>query len=84
MCVCQSQQLQQLQQQNLNLQQFVLVQPGHPIAAQLQPAQFIISQTPQGQQSECSAILISAQPCVELACFGWPLLIFGGFFKYDF
>lgn len=48
-----SQQLQQLQQQqNLNLQQFVLVQPGHPIAAQLQPAQFIISQTPQGQQSE--------------------------------
>nr|XP_023690855.1 POU domain, class 2, transcription factor 1 isoform X2 [Paramormyrops kingsleyae] len=45
------QQFQQLQQQNLNLQQFVLVQPGHPIAAQLQPAQFIISQTPQGQQS---------------------------------
>ncbi|KAJ8255723.1 hypothetical protein COCON_G00195870 [Conger conger] len=43
--------LQQLQQQNLNLQQFVLVQPGHPIATQLQPAHFIISQTPQGQQS---------------------------------
>ncbi|XP_048834490.1 POU domain, class 2, transcription factor 1-like isoform X9 [Brienomyrus brachyistius] len=39
--------LQQLQQ----LQQFVLVQPGHPIATQLQPAQFIISQTPQGQQN---------------------------------
>ncbi|KAL0185185.1 hypothetical protein M9458_020882, partial [Cirrhinus mrigala] len=49
------QQLQQLQQQqNLNLQQFVLVQPGHPIATQLQPAQFIISQTPQGQQSKSS------------------------------
>ncbi|XP_031414511.1 POU domain, class 2, transcription factor 1b isoform X3 [Clupea harengus] len=47
-------QLQQLQQQNPNLQQFVLVQPGLPIATQLQqlqPAQFIISQTPQGQQS---------------------------------
>ncbi|XP_048095120.1 POU domain, class 2, transcription factor 1b isoform X4 [Alosa alosa] len=45
------QQLQQLQQQNPNLQQFVLVQPGLPIATQLQPAQFIISQTPQGQQT---------------------------------
>ncbi|XP_076120038.1 POU domain, class 2, transcription factor 1b isoform X1 [Alosa pseudoharengus] len=44
-------QLQQLQQQNPNLQQFVLVQPGLPIATQLQPAQFIISQTPQGQQT---------------------------------
>ncbi|XP_029936418.1 POU domain, class 2, transcription factor 1b isoform X3 [Myripristis murdjan] len=44
-------QLQQLQQQNLSLPQFVLVQPGHPIATPLQPAQFIISQTPQGQQS---------------------------------
>ncbi|XP_077393003.1 POU domain, class 2, transcription factor 1b isoform X2 [Festucalex cinctus] len=33
------------------LQQFVLVQPGHPIATPLQPAQFIISQTPQAQQS---------------------------------
>eukprot|EP00062_Callorhinchus_milii_P011055 gi/632956567/ref/XP_007894021.1/ PREDICTED: POU domain, class 2, transcription factor 1 isoform X3 [Callorhinchus milii] len=44
------QQLQQLQQQNLNLQQFVLVQPGHPIATNLQPTQFIISQSPQGQQ----------------------------------
>ncbi|CAO2637566.1 POU domain, class 2, transcription factor 1 (Fragment) [Lemmus lemmus] len=40
------QQLQQLQQQNLNLQQFVLVHP----TTNLQPAQFIISQTPQGQQ----------------------------------
>ncbi|XP_063069917.1 POU domain, class 2, transcription factor 1b isoform X2 [Engraulis encrasicolus] len=44
-------QLQQLQQQNPNLQQFVLVQPGLPIATQLQPAQFIISPSPQGQQS---------------------------------
>uniref|UniRef100_A0A3Q3DS15 POU domain protein n=1 Tax=Hippocampus comes TaxID=109280 RepID=A0A3Q3DS15_HIPCM len=40
-----------LQQQNLSLPQFVLVQPGHPIATPLQPAQFIISQTPQAQQS---------------------------------
>uniref|UniRef100_A0A8C5LPX1 POU domain protein n=1 Tax=Leptobrachium leishanense TaxID=445787 RepID=A0A8C5LPX1_9ANUR len=40
------QQLQQLQQQNLNLQQFVLVHP----TTNLPPAQFIISQTPQGQQ----------------------------------
>ncbi|XP_029558773.1 POU domain, class 2, transcription factor 1b isoform X4 [Salmo trutta] len=44
-------QLQQLQQQNLTMPQFVLVQPGHHIATQLQPGQFIISQTPQGQQS---------------------------------
>ncbi|XP_041723842.1 POU domain, class 2, transcription factor 1-like isoform X5 [Coregonus clupeaformis] len=43
--------LQQLQQQNLTMPQFVLVQPGHHIATQLQPGQFIISQTPQGQQS---------------------------------
>ncbi|XP_054643356.1 POU domain, class 2, transcription factor 1b isoform X3 [Dunckerocampus dactyliophorus] len=41
----------QLQQQNLSLPQFVLVQPGHPIATPLQPAQFIISQTPHAQQS---------------------------------
>ncbi|XP_042282322.1 POU domain, class 2, transcription factor 1b isoform X6 [Thunnus maccoyii] len=39
----------QLQQQNLGLPQFVLVQPGHPIATSLQP-QFIISQTPPAQQ----------------------------------
>ncbi|XP_064800104.1 POU domain, class 2, transcription factor 1-like isoform X3 [Oncorhynchus masou masou] len=45
------QQLQQLQQQNLTMPQFVLVQPGHHIATQLQPGQFIISQSPQGQQS---------------------------------
>ncbi|CAB1346480.1 unnamed protein product, partial [Coregonus sp. 'balchen'] len=51
-CVCEDfQQLQQLQQQNLTMPQFVLVQPGHHIATQLQPGQFIISQTPQGQQS---------------------------------
>ncbi|XP_035378895.1 POU domain, class 2, transcription factor 1b isoform X3 [Electrophorus electricus] len=73
-------QLQQLQQQqNLNLQQFVLVQPGHPIAAQLQPAQFIISQTPQGQQSllqaqnlltqlpQSQANLLQTQPSITLA-----------------
>ncbi|KAM9486805.1 POU domain, class 2, transcription factor 1b isoform 3-T3 [Clarias gariepinus] len=73
-------QLQQLQQQqNLNLQQFVLVQPGHPIAAQLQPAQFIISQTPQGQQSllqaqnlltqlpQSQANLLQSQPSITLA-----------------
>lgn len=42
------QQLQQLQQQNLNLQQFVLVHP----TTNLPPAQFIISQTPQGQQGD--------------------------------
>uniref|UniRef100_A0A4W6FHF8 POU domain protein n=1 Tax=Lates calcarifer TaxID=8187 RepID=A0A4W6FHF8_LATCA len=40
---------QQLQQQNL-LPQFVLVQPGHPIATPLQ--QFIISPTPQAQQGK--------------------------------
>ncbi|XP_061093126.1 POU domain, class 2, transcription factor 1-like isoform X2 [Conger conger] len=34
---------------NLNLQQFVLVQPGHPITTQLQPAHFIISQPALGQ-----------------------------------
>ncbi|XP_018603566.2 POU domain, class 2, transcription factor 1-like isoform X2 [Scleropages formosus] len=32
-----------LQQQNLNLQQFVLLQSGQPVSTQLQPAQFIIS-----------------------------------------
>ncbi|XP_052421688.1 POU domain, class 2, transcription factor 1b isoform X2 [Carassius gibelio] len=73
-------QLQQLQQQqNLNLQQFVLVQPGHHIATQLQPAQFIISQTPQGQQSllqaqnlltqlpQSQANLLQTQPSITLA-----------------
>ncbi|KAJ8253253.1 hypothetical protein GJAV_G00210760 [Gymnothorax javanicus] len=68
----------QLQQQNLNLQQFVLVQPGHPIATQLQPAHFIISQTPQGQQSllqaqnlltqlpQSQANLLQPQPSITL------------------
>ncbi|XP_062389948.1 POU domain, class 2, transcription factor 1b isoform X2 [Sardina pilchardus] len=72
-------QLQQLQQQNPNLQQFVLVQPGLPIATQLQPAQFIISQTPQGQQSllqasnlltqlpQSQANLLQTQPSITLA-----------------
>uniref|UniRef100_A0A8B9JCE6 POU domain protein n=1 Tax=Astyanax mexicanus TaxID=7994 RepID=A0A8B9JCE6_ASTMX len=78
--LCVPQQLQQLQQQqqNLNLQQFVLVQPGHPIATQLQPAQFIISQTPQGQQSllqaqnlltqlpQSQANLLQTQPSITL------------------
>lgn len=43
-------QIAPLQQQNLSLPQFVLVQPGHPIATPLQGAQFIISPTPQAQQ----------------------------------
>uniref|UniRef100_A0A667ZLB6 POU domain protein n=1 Tax=Myripristis murdjan TaxID=586833 RepID=A0A667ZLB6_9TELE len=72
-------QLQQLQQQNLSLPQFVLVQPGHPIATPLQPAQFIISQTPQGQQSllqapslltqlpQSQANLLPSQPNITLA-----------------
>ncbi|XP_054443792.1 POU domain, class 2, transcription factor 1 [Pteronotus mesoamericanus] len=69
------QQLQQLQQQNLNLQQFVLVHP----TTNLQPAQFIISQTPPGQQGllqaqnlltqlpqQSQANLLQAQPSVAL------------------
>ncbi|XP_056610349.1 POU domain, class 2, transcription factor 1b isoform X9 [Triplophysa dalaica] len=69
--------LQQLQQQqNLNLQQFVLVQPGHHIATQLQPAQFIISQTPHGlmqaqnllnQLPQSQANLLQTQPSITLA-----------------
>uniref|UniRef100_A0A4W3GRR1 POU domain protein n=1 Tax=Callorhinchus milii TaxID=7868 RepID=A0A4W3GRR1_CALMI len=59
------QQLQQLQQQNLNLQQFVLVQPGHPIATNLQPTQFIISQSPQG--SNYFFLHVSCQGDVGLA-----------------
>ncbi|XP_035266084.1 POU domain, class 2, transcription factor 1-like isoform X9 [Anguilla anguilla] len=67
-----------LQQPNLNLQQFVLVQPGHPIATQLQPAHFIISQTAQGQPSflqasnlltqlpQSQASLLQAQPSITL------------------
>ncbi|XP_040859340.1 POU domain, class 2, transcription factor 1 isoform X2 [Ochotona curzoniae] len=69
------QQLQQLQQQNLNLQQFVLVHP----TTNLQPAQFIISQTPQGQQGllqaqnlltqlpqQSQASLLPSQPSITL------------------
>ncbi|XP_056888380.1 POU domain, class 2, transcription factor 1b isoform X9 [Takifugu flavidus] len=51
----------QLQQQNLSLPQFVLVQPGHPIATPLQPAQVIISQTPQAQQILLSVGILQAQ-----------------------
>ncbi|XP_034742173.1 POU domain, class 2, transcription factor 1b isoform X9 [Etheostoma cragini] len=69
----------QLQQQNLSLPQFVLVQPGHSIATQLQPAQFFISQTPHGQQGilqaqslltqlpQSQANLLPTQPCITLA-----------------
>ncbi|XP_070831579.1 POU domain, class 2, transcription factor 1b isoform X13 [Chaetodon trifascialis] len=69
----------QLQQQNLSLPQFVLVQPGHPIATPLQPTQFIISQTPQTQQSilqaqslltqlpQSQANLLPTQPSITLA-----------------
>ncbi|XP_029698297.1 POU domain, class 2, transcription factor 1b isoform X8 [Takifugu rubripes] len=68
----------QLQQQNLSLPQFVLVQPGHPIATPLQPAQVIISQTPQAQQSilqaqnllnqlpQSQANLLHTQPTITL------------------
>ncbi|XP_058275244.1 POU domain, class 2, transcription factor 1 isoform X2 [Hirundo rustica] len=71
-----AQHLQQLQQQNLNLQQFVLVHP----TTNLQPAQFIISQTPQGQQGllqaqnlltqlpqQSQANLLQSQPSITLA-----------------
>ncbi|XP_077584024.1 POU domain, class 2, transcription factor 1-like isoform X1 [Stigmatopora nigra] len=54
-------QISPLQQQNLSLPQFVLVQPGHPIATPLQPTQFIISQTPQTQQSILQAQSLLAQ-----------------------
>ncbi|KAM8858238.1 POU domain, class 2, transcription factor 1b isoform 8-T8 [Synchiropus picturatus] len=69
----------QIQQQNLSLPQFVLVQPGHHIATPLQPTQFIISQTPQTQQSilqaqglltqlpQSQANLLPTQPSINLA-----------------
>ncbi|KAF7215599.1 POU domain, class 2, transcription factor 1b isoform X4 [Nothobranchius furzeri] len=65
----------QLQQQNLSLPQFVLVQPGHPIATPLQPTQFIISQMPQVQQAQSlltqlpqsQANLHPTQPSITLA-----------------
>ncbi|XP_040278862.1 POU domain, class 2, transcription factor 1 isoform X3 [Bufo bufo] len=69
------QQLQQFQQQNLNLQQFVLVHP----TTNLPQAQFIISQTPQGQQGllqaqnlltqlpqQSQANLLQSQPSITL------------------
>ncbi|KAG8000571.1 POU domain, partial [Nibea albiflora] len=68
----------QIQQQNLSLPQFVLVQPGHPITTSLQP-QFIISQTPQAQPSilqpqglltqlpPSQANLLPTQPSITLA-----------------
>ncbi|XP_065110078.1 POU domain, class 2, transcription factor 1a isoform X5 [Paramisgurnus dabryanus] len=43
-----SQPIQIASPQGLNLQQFVLLQPGHSITPQIQP-QFIISSSPQGQ-----------------------------------
>ncbi|XP_056245118.1 POU domain, class 2, transcription factor 1b isoform X2 [Seriola aureovittata] len=70
---------QQLQQQNLGLPQFVLVQPGHPIATPLQSAQFIISQSPQAPQGilqtqslltqlpQSQANLLPTQPSIALA-----------------
>uniref|UniRef100_I3K9N3 POU domain protein n=1 Tax=Oreochromis niloticus TaxID=8128 RepID=I3K9N3_ORENI len=67
-----------LQQQNLSLPQFVLVQPGHHIATPLQP-QFIISQAPQAQQGRLTCMslltqlpqsqpnLLPTQPSITLA-----------------
>ncbi|XP_040057125.1 POU domain, class 2, transcription factor 1 isoform X7 [Gasterosteus aculeatus] len=51
----------QLQPQNLSLPQFVLLQPGHPIATLQQPTQFIISQPTQAQQS-----ILQAQSLLNL------------------
>ncbi|XP_056282037.1 POU domain, class 2, transcription factor 1b [Pseudoliparis swirei] len=51
----------QLQPQNLSLPQFVLLQPGHPIATLQQPTQFIISQPTQAQQG-----LLQAQGLLNL------------------
>ncbi|XP_010776990.1 POU domain, class 2, transcription factor 1b isoform X8 [Notothenia coriiceps] len=68
----------QLQPQNLSMPQFVLLQPGHPIATQLQPTQFIISQTPHTQQGlmqaqsllnqlpQSQANLLTTQPSITL------------------
>ncbi|KAG7275937.1 hypothetical protein CRUP_011387 [Coryphaenoides rupestris] len=46
----------QLQQQNLSLPPFVLVQTGHPIATSLQSTPFIISPATQGQPSFVSPL----------------------------
>uniref|UniRef100_A0A8C3FFN0 POU class 2 homeobox 1 n=1 Tax=Chrysemys picta bellii TaxID=8478 RepID=A0A8C3FFN0_CHRPI len=84
------QHLQQLQQQNLNLQQFVLVHP----TTNLQPAQFIISQTPQGQQGllqaqnlltqlpqQSQANLLQSQPSITLTSqVSFPSAVFQQFF----
>ncbi|XP_068427920.1 POU domain, class 2, transcription factor 1b isoform X12 [Clinocottus analis] len=51
----------QLQPQNLSMPQFVLLQPGHPIATLQQPAQFIISQPTQAQQG-----ILQAQSLLNL------------------
>ncbi|TNN60895.1 POU domain, class 2, transcription factor 1 [Liparis tanakae] len=51
----------QLQPQNLSMPQFVLLQPGHPIATLQQPTQFIISQPTQAQQG-----LLQAQGLLSL------------------
>ncbi|TMS06630.1 POU domain, class 2, transcription factor 1 [Larimichthys crocea] len=71
-------QIAPIQQQNLSLPQFVLVQPGHPITTSLQP-QFIISPSPQAQQSilqpqglltqlpPSQANLLPTQPSITLA-----------------
>ncbi|XP_068602332.1 POU domain, class 2, transcription factor 1b [Brachionichthys hirsutus] len=68
----------QLQQQSLGLSQFLLVQPGHPIATSLQP-QFIISHAPQQSQGilqtqnlltqlpPSQANLLPTQPTISLA-----------------
>ncbi|XP_075963027.1 POU domain, class 2, transcription factor 1-like isoform X18 [Anarhichas minor] len=53
--------LYQLQPQNLSLPQFVLLQPGHPIATLQQPTQFIISQPTQAQQG-----ILQAQSLLNL------------------
>uniref|UniRef100_A0A8C2SVM5 POU domain protein n=1 Tax=Coturnix japonica TaxID=93934 RepID=A0A8C2SVM5_COTJA len=87
------QHLQQLQQQNLNLQQFVLVHP----TTNLQPAQFIISQTPQGQQGllqaqnlltqlpqQSQANLLQSQPSITLASQGDVGLAMGKLYGNDF
>nr|CAD35744.1 ubiquitous transcription factor, isoform Oct-1rb [Mus musculus] len=87
------QQLQQLQQQNLNLQQFVLVHP----TTNLQPAQFIISQTPQGQQGllqaqnlltqlpqQSQANLLQPQPSITLTSQGDVGLAMGKLYGNDF
>ncbi|KAL4609189.1 POU domain, class 2, transcription factor 1-like isoform X2 [Arapaima gigas] len=50
-----SQPLQITPQQNLNLQQLLLVQPGQPIATQLQPTPFIITPATPSQQGVLQA-----------------------------